>query len=159
MGSTGKDRDSTPLKVKDVAMCGDAKLLADAMKSHMGVEDLNTGNYGLEGSKLFECTKRKLDLPHGVDYNLHRHDIVICSLLHQNTQSKTTCVEESLSFVEHGVVYITSVSKVDSHASKWQIARLPPTFAQRILGTTSQYTNFVPSPNWKKNVTSCEVEG
>ena len=45
-GSTGKGPDSASLKLKVAARCGDPKLLADAMKSDPGVEDLNTKTHG-----------------------------------------------------------------------------------------------------------------
>ena len=88
MGSIGKLHDSTPLKLKDVGVCGDAKLLAKAMNSYMRVDDLNNGNCGLEDWKLFECTKRQLDLPHRVDYNSHQPNKVVYYFLHPNTRGK-----------------------------------------------------------------------
>jgi hypothetical protein len=66
-GSTGKGLDSASLKLKAVARCGDPKLLADAMKSYLGAEDLNRRDCALEGSELFGSTKQKLDLPPGAD--------------------------------------------------------------------------------------------
>ena len=52
-GYTSKGHDYAPLKLKVVAMCGDPKLLADAMKSYPGLKDLNTKDCALEGSELF----------------------------------------------------------------------------------------------------------
>ena len=66
-GSTGKGIDSMSLKLKVAARCGDLKLLADAMKSYLGAEDLNTRDCALKGSELFGSTTRKLDLPSGVN--------------------------------------------------------------------------------------------
>ena len=62
-GPTGKGLDSASLKLKVAARCGDLKLLADAMKSYPGAEDLNTKDCALKGSELFGSTKRKFDLP------------------------------------------------------------------------------------------------
>lgn len=41
-GSNGKGHDSTYLKLKAATNCGDPKMLANAMKSYPGVEDVNT---------------------------------------------------------------------------------------------------------------------
>ena len=71
-GSTGKGLDPTSLKLKDVAMCGDPKLLVEAMKSYPGAKDLNTRDCALEGSELFGSTKQKLDLPSRADCDSHR---------------------------------------------------------------------------------------
>jgi hypothetical protein len=49
------------LKLKAAAHAGDPKLLAEAMRSYPGAEDLNTRNCSLEGFELFGSTKRKLD--------------------------------------------------------------------------------------------------
>ena len=62
-GSTGKGIDFASLKLKAVARCGYPKLLADAMKSYAGAEDLNTKDCALEGSQLFGSIKQKLDMP------------------------------------------------------------------------------------------------
>ena len=56
-GSTGKGPDPTSLELKVVAMFGDLKLLADAMKSYPGLEYLNIRDCILEGSKFFGSTK------------------------------------------------------------------------------------------------------
>ena len=55
-GSTSKGLDFASLKSKVVAMCGDPKLLANAMKSYMEAEDLNTRYCALEGFELFGST-------------------------------------------------------------------------------------------------------
>ena len=57
-GSIGKGLDSTSLKLKVAARCGDLKLLAKAMKSYPGAEDLNTRDCALKG---LSC----LDPPNG----------------------------------------------------------------------------------------------
>jgi hypothetical protein len=46
------------------------------MKPYPGLEDLNTRDCALEGSELFGTTKRKLDLPPGVNRDSHRPDKV-----------------------------------------------------------------------------------
>src|ERR1700737_618984 len=46
-GSAGKGLDTASLNLNVVIMCGDPKLLAEAMKSYPGVEDLNTRNCAL----------------------------------------------------------------------------------------------------------------
>lgn len=53
------------------AKCGDPKLLAHAMKSYPGEEDLNIRDCALEGFELFGSTKGKFDMPSGVDRNSH----------------------------------------------------------------------------------------
>ena len=68
-GFIGEGFDYASLKLNFFAMCGDPKLLAYAMSSYLGLEDLNTRNCALEGFELFRSTKRKLDLPPGVDYD------------------------------------------------------------------------------------------
>ena len=85
-GSTGKGPDSASLKLKVVAMCGDPKLQADAMKSFPGLEGLNTMDCILEGSELFRSTKRKLDLPPGLDCDSHRPDKVNYSIPRPNIE-------------------------------------------------------------------------
>ena len=97
-GSTGKGPDFPSFKLKVVAICGDLKLLADAMKSYPGLEDLNTRDCALEGSELFGSTKRKLDMPPGVDCDSHRPDKVNYSILRPITKVRRACIEESLVF-------------------------------------------------------------
>ena len=60
-----------PLKLKATTRCGDPKILANAMKSYPGVEGANTRDCALEGSELFGSTKKKLNLPPGVDCDSH----------------------------------------------------------------------------------------
>ena len=130
--STSKGPNSTSLKLKATARCGDPKLLVDAMKSYMGVEDLNTRDYTLEGSELFRSTKWKLDLPPRADCNSHRPDKVNYSIPRPNThQAKIICKEEYLNSGKHGVAHTTSVLEIDCLALQWHIARLPPSLAKR----------------------------
>ena len=56
-GFTGKGLDFASLKLKVDARIRDPKLLANAMKSYSGLEDLNTKDCALEGSELFGSTK------------------------------------------------------------------------------------------------------
>ena len=56
--SLGKGHNSTSLKLKVATMCGDSKLLGEAMKSYLGIEDLNTKDCALEGSELLGSTKQ-----------------------------------------------------------------------------------------------------
>lgn len=49
-GSTGECLDSTSLKHKAIAKCGDWKLLAEVMKSYTWTYDLNAKDCDLEGS-------------------------------------------------------------------------------------------------------------
>ena len=95
------------LKLKVVAMCGDPKLLADVIKSYPGVEDLNTRDCALEGFELFGSTKRKPDLPLGVNCTSHRSNKVNYLIPHLNTRVRRACIKESLSSAEHGVSHTT----------------------------------------------------
>lgn len=72
--STGRNLDSTSLKLKVTAHCGDPKLLADATKSNPWVEVINTRECVWEGSELFDSTKRKLNLPPGANCDSHRFE-------------------------------------------------------------------------------------
>ena len=112
-GSTGKGHDSASLKLKAIARCGDLKLLANATKSYPGAEYLNTRICALEGSELFESTKRKFDLPPGADCDSHRPDKVNHSIPCPNTRVKRACMEESLNSAEYSVVRTTSVLEID----------------------------------------------
>ena len=76
---------STSFKLKVVAMCEDLKLVAYAMKSYPGVEDLNTRDCILERFELFGSTKRKFDLPPCVDCDSHRPDKIDYSISYSNT--------------------------------------------------------------------------
>ena len=69
--STSKGHDSTSLKLKAIAKCGDPRPMVEAMKSYLGIEGLRTKDCALEGTKLFASTKWKLDLPLGADYDSH----------------------------------------------------------------------------------------
>ena len=100
------------------------------MKSYARAEDVNTRDCVLEGSELFGSTKRKLNLPLGVDCDSHRPDKLNNFIPRPNTQASHQCIEESLSFAIHGLTHTTSVLETDCLASKWQIARLPPNSAK-----------------------------
>ena len=52
-GSTGKGLHFISLKLEAVARCGHMKVLANAMKSYPGADNLNTRDCALEWSKLF----------------------------------------------------------------------------------------------------------
>ena len=139
--SDDKDLDSASLKFKTVAMCGDPKMLVDAMKSYPGAEDVNTRYCALGGSELFGSTKRKLNLPPGVDYDSHRPDKVNYSISRSNNRTIHQRIEESLSSSLHGVPHTTFMLETVCLASKWHIARIPPNSAKRcwalqaIIGT------------------------
>jgi hypothetical protein len=130
-GSTGKGLDYVSLKLKAAARYGDPKLLADAMKSYLGAEDLNRRDCVLEGSELFGFTKRKLDLPPGADCDSHRLDKVNYSIPRPNTRVKRACIKEYLNFAEYGMTHTTSVLETDCPSSHWHIARLPSNSAKR----------------------------
>jgi hypothetical protein len=108
-GFDGKGSDSASLKLKAVAKCGDPKMLADAMKSYLGAEDVNTRDCALEWSEFFGSTKRKLNLPPSTDCDSHGPDKVNYSIPHPNTRATRQRIEESLSSPIHGVTHTTSV--------------------------------------------------
>ena len=56
-GSIGKGHNPVSLKLKVASKCGNLELLADAIRSYLGAEDLNTRDGALEGSELFGSTK------------------------------------------------------------------------------------------------------
>ena len=70
-GSDGIGLDLASLKLKVATRCGDSKMLADAMKSYPGAEDVKTRDCALEESKFFGATKRKVNLPPGADCESH----------------------------------------------------------------------------------------
>ena len=123
------------LKLKVDAMCGDPKILVDLMKFYLGIEDVNTKDDTLEGSKLFGSIKHKLNVPPGVHCNSHQPDKTNNSIPHPNTQATHRLIEESLNFVEHGVVHTTSMLERDFFASKWHILGLSPTVGTSKHGT------------------------
>ena len=129
-GSIGKGLDFASLKLKVVAMCRDPKLLADAMKSYLGLEDLYTRDCALEGFELFGSTKRKFDLPPGVDCDSHRPDKVNYYIPRPNTKVRMACIEECLVSTQHDVAHTTSVLETDCSSSHWHIARLPKDVGQ-----------------------------
>ena len=106
-GYAGKGPESVSLKLKVVAMCGDPKLLAEAMKSYQGAEDLYTRDCALEGSKFFRYTKQKLDMQPGANCDSHRFDKVNYSIPCLDTRAKRACIEESLNFIKQGVANTT----------------------------------------------------
>jgi hypothetical protein len=140
-GFDGKGHDLASLKLKTTARCENPKMLADAMKSYPGAEDVNTRDCTLEGLELFGSTKRKLNLPPGVDCESHRFEKVNYSIPHPNTRAIRQRIEESLSSAIHGVAHTTSMLETNCFASKWHIARLPSNSAKRcwalqtIIGT------------------------
>ena len=117
-GSDGKGRDLASLKLKVTAMCGDPKILVDAIKSYPGADDVNTRYCTLEGSKLFGSTKCKFNLPPGADCDSHRPDKVNYFIPRPNTRATRQRIEESLSSAIHGVAHTTSVLETDCLASK-----------------------------------------
>ena len=88
-------------------------MLANAMKSYPGAADANTRDCALEGSELFGSTKRKLNLPPGVDCDSHRPDKVNYCIPRPNTRATRQRIEKSLSSAEHGVAHTTSVLETD----------------------------------------------
>ena len=107
--STSKGFDCVSLKLKAAPICGDPKLLADAMKSYPRVKDRNTRDCALEGYELFKPTKQKFNLPPGVDCDSHLPNKVKYSMLRPNTRVKRASIEESLNPIEHDVAHTTSV--------------------------------------------------
>jgi hypothetical protein len=101
------------------------------MKSYPGLEDLNTRDCALEGSELFGTTKRKFDLPPGVNCDSHRPDKVNYSIHRPNARIRRACIEESLVSAEHGVAHTTSMLETDCSSSHWHIARLSADYAKR----------------------------
>ena len=83
------------MNLKVAVHIGNPKLIAEAIRSYLGIEDLNTKNCALEGSKLFESTKSKLNLPLGSKYDSHCPDKVNYSIPHPNTRSMREHIDES----------------------------------------------------------------
>ena len=160
-GSTGKGPDFASFKLNTTVRCGDRKLLADAMKSYPGVENLNIGDCALEGLELFESTKRKHDLPQGVDCDSHRPDKVNYLIPRHNTRVRKACIEEYLNFAEHGVAHTTSVLKTDCFFFPLAYCMIATQLCQKMLGNASQYMDFVQcqSQNWQTWHTSSHVQG
>ena len=75
---------------------------------------------------LFGSTKRKLNLPPGVDCDSHCISKVNYFIPRPNTHAIRQRIEETLSSAEQGVAHITSVLETDCLVFKWHIARLPP---------------------------------
>ena len=100
------------LELKVAARCGHPKLLADAMKSYPGLQDLNTRDCALEGFELFGSTKWKLDLLSSEDCDSHRLDKVNYSILRPNNTVRMSFIckgwDNSLtSFIRHPWYYDT----------------------------------------------------
>jgi hypothetical protein len=142
-GSDGKGLDSASLKLKAAARCGDPKMLVDAMKSYPGAEDVNTRDCALEGSEFFGSTKRKLNLPPGVDCDSHRPDKVNYSIPRPNTRATRQRIEESLSYAIHSVAHTTSVLETDCLASKWHYCKITTQLSQTMLDTAGHYMDYV----------------
>ena len=130
-GLDGRGMDYASLKLKAVVRCGDPKILVDAMKSYSGAEGTNTRNCALEGSELFGSTKRKLNLPPGVDCESHRLDKMNYSIPQHDIWATRQRIKELLTFAEHDVVHTTSVLEIECLVSNWYIARLPPNYTIR----------------------------
>ena len=62
-------------------------------------------------------------MPHGVDYNSHRPDMVSYSIPCSNTWASRHCIEESLNVSKHGVAHTTIVFEIDCPPLYWHIAR------------------------------------
>jgi hypothetical protein len=123
-GSSRKGPDQTSLKLKAAAHISDPKLLAEAMRSYPGAEDLNTRNCALEGFELFGSTKRKLNLPPGSEYDSHRPDKVKYSIAHLNTRSTRARIDDSFKHDENMVSHTTNVLESECPESQWHISRL-----------------------------------
>ena len=130
-GSDGKGPDPAIFKLKAATMCGDPKMLADAMKIYTGAKNVNIRNCALEGSELFGSTKRKLNLPPYVDCDSHQPDKVNYSIHRPNTRATRQLTEESLNSTMRCVAHITSVLEIDCLASNCNIAKLPPNSTKR----------------------------
>lgn len=108
-GSIGKGLDSPSLKLKIASRCGDPKILVDGMKFFHGAKDLMSRYCGLKGLELFGSTKRKLDLPPGVDCESHQLVKVNYSIPCPKGHAKRACIEEALNSRCHGVAHTTSI--------------------------------------------------
>ena len=115
-GLDNKDLDSASLKVKVIVRCKDPKMLADAMKSYLGAESAKTRDCALEGFELSRSTKQK--------FNLHRSDKVNYSIPRPNIWATCQRIKESLTFIEHDVVYTTSMLETECLVFNWHIVRL-----------------------------------
>lgn len=101
------------MKLKVAPHSSDPKFLVKAMRSELGAKDLNTRNCALEGSGLFEFTKRKLNLPPGTKYDFRSPHKVNYSTPRPNTRSTKARIEESFKHDESVVSHTTNMLEVD----------------------------------------------
>lgn len=73
-GFASKSYDSMSLKLNITTMCGDPKLVVDAMKSSPRAKNINTIDCVLEGFELFGSTKPKFNVPPCAHCNSHLFD-------------------------------------------------------------------------------------
>lgn len=84
-GSTSKCYDLTSLKAKTISKCRDLMPMVVIMKSYPEVENLNTKDCALEGTKLFGSNKWKLHFPPGAECDSHQPNKVNYFILCPNT--------------------------------------------------------------------------
>ena len=106
-------------------------MIAHAVSSFPGAEDLLTKPKGLEGAEIFGSAKRKLNVPPGSSQDSHRSDTVNYSIPRMNTRSTRARVEEALSDPTLGVQHTTSILETHCDHTKWHIARLPARSARK----------------------------
>jgi hypothetical protein len=102
-GASSKDLDKCTLRPKSAQRSGDPKLTAEVVRSYSGAKDLLTRTCGLEGVEIFGSTKRKLNLPPGSSYDLHRSDTVNYSLSSDGRRVTRARIEEALGGEVSGV--------------------------------------------------------
>ena len=68
-------------------MCGDPKMLSDAMKSYPMTKDVNTKDCTLEGAKLFGSTKCRLNLLLGTNCDSHQPEKMNYSIPRPTTRA------------------------------------------------------------------------
>ena len=71
-GKGGKGPDKAELRLRHTQRSGVRKLIAEAINSYLGAEEILTKKGDLEGAEIFGSTKRKLDLPPGSSHDYHR---------------------------------------------------------------------------------------
>ena len=111
--STSKGHDSISLKPKAIAKCGYPRSMAKAIKSYLGVEDLNTKDCALEGTKLFSSTNFPPSIKYNSQYQIDstKHSILAQTLGFKEIflkfkkvffkKKKKNHIEESLNYVGH----------------------------------------------------------